>query len=216
MTHRSTRLVAGTVLPGGLVLGGCTIGGDDGDAAEAEGSGAAPSPELSPEGVGETVDVLLAAAGEESVGLSGELPVLGSREAANGDGPYVVEFNGVAVRDELMTVVFTLRVGDEADGAFNPGLVFDDGRTAEGDGAAGSSSFSTDGVYVLDPAAGTRHLTAYDSEGRCVCSDNLNTVLRAGSAVVLSSTFAAPPEPTTTVDVVIPTVGPFTGVTIER
>ena len=38
----------------------------------------------------------------------------------------------------------------------------------------------------------------------------------AGGSIVLSSTFAAPPEGTTTVDVVIPSVGAFTGVALER
>jgi hypothetical protein len=161
------------------------------------------------------VEVLLAAAGEESVDLSGELPVLATRPAASGDGTYEVDLNGVAVQDELMTVVFTVRVLENTGIVFSPGRLFDDGRGVEGDDDG--SGFSTDGVYVLDPASGTRHLVAYDSEGLCVCSTGLNSSgLDTGGSVTLSSTFAAPPEGTTTVDVVIPTVGAFTGVTLER
>ena len=59
---------------------------------------------------------------------------------------------------------------------------------------------------------------AYDTEGLCVCSVALNSTggLRSAARCTLSSTFAAPPEGTTTVDVVIPSVGAFTGVTLER
>lgn len=205
-----------------LLLGGCTVGSEDDPPA----TGAAPAPssqeQASPEpaatGVADTVEVLLASAGEESVEITDQLPVLGTRAAETSEGAYEVDLNGVAVRDGLMTVVFTLRVQTVNSIVFSPGQLFDDGRTLEEEGAAGPSTFSTDGVYVLDPAEATRHLVAYDSEGRCVCSDSLNSTgsMDPGGSIVLSATMAAPPESTTTVDVVIPTVGPFTGITLER
>ena len=64
-----------------------------------------------------------------------------------------------------MTVVFTVRVLTSTGIIFSVGRTFDDGETRQGD-EAGLSTFSTDGVYVLDPAEGTRHLVAYDSEGQ--------------------------------------------------
>ena len=167
--------------------------------------------------IGETVEVLLAAAGTESVDLSGELPVVATRPASSSYGDYEVDLNGVAVQGELMTVVFTLRVQTVSGSIFSVNDIFDDGTTREGDDDGGTT-FSTDGVYVLDPAEGTRHLVAYDSEGGCVCAVGLNSRggLEEGGSLTLSSTFAAPPESTTTVDVVIPSVGTFTGVTLER
>ena len=208
MTQRS-RLVAVPLLLGSLLLGGCTSGGDDDEPADA-----APAPAG---GITPTVEVMLAAAGQESADLSGELPVLATRPASNSDGDYEVDLNGVAVQDELMTVVFTVRVLTNDSIIFSINRTFDDGETREG-GTTQGSEYTTDGVYVLDPAEGTRHLVAYDSEGRCVCTSALNSTggVAAGGSVTLSSTFAAPPESTSTVDVVIPSVGAFTGVTLER
>lgn len=197
-----------------LLLGGCTAGSSD-EAAAPSGPADAGS---SPQGVTETVEVLLAAAGEQSVDLSGELPVLATRPAESSDGAYEVDLNGVAVRDELMTVVFTVRVQTVNSTVFSVNDLFDDGRSQEGEDVSGASGYSTDGVFVLDPAEGTRHLVAYDSEGRCVCSDDLTSgaSMQEGGSIVLTATMAAPPESTTSVDVVVPTVGAFTDVALER
>ncbi len=216
MTHRPLVLAV-PVMVGGLVLGGCTLGGQE---ATEDGTGQPATAAVvdgagNPATIGETVDVMRAAAGEGPVGLSGDLPVLATRQASSSRGDYEVALNGVAVQDELMTVVFTVTVLAVGDGSFGIGQSFDDGRQVDSDQAA--TGFTTDGVYVLDPAAGTRHLVAYDSEGQCVCSTALNRGgPEVGGALTLSATFAAPPESTTTVDVVIPTVGAFTAVPLER
>lgn len=218
MSHRPMPAPA-PVLLGALLLGGCTLGGQDDPGATA--SGAAPqSGTRAGTGsaqIGGTVEVLLASAGQESVDLSGELPVLATRSASSSDGDYEVDLNGVAVREELMTVVFTVRVVTLDGAIFSVNRLFDDGQVREGDSITDPSASSTDGVFVLDPAEGTRHLVAYDSQNRCVCSVALASAgLDAGGSSTLTATFAAPPEGTTTVDVVIPTVGAFTGVTLER
>lgn len=214
MSHRP--MLAAVALLAHVLLGGCTLGGGDG--VDSDPTDAAPAPsDGEPQEIGETVEVLLAAAGEENVDLSGELPVVGTRPASSSSGDYEVDLNGVAVKGELMTVVFTLRVQTVSGSIFSVNDIFDDGTTREGD-EAGVTTYSTDGVYVLDPAEGTRHLVAYDSEGGCVCAVGLNGRggLDEGGTLTLSSTFAAPPEGTTTVDVVVPSVGAFTGVTLER
>ncbi|MFC3689679.1 hypothetical protein [Aquipuribacter hungaricus] len=213
MTHRPMPVAA--ALLASVLLGGCTLGGSE---ADDDPTGAAPGPgEGQTQEIGETVDVLLAAAGTESVDLSGELPVVATRPASSSYGDFEVDLNGVAVQEELMTVVFTLRVLRVSDSIFSVNDVFDDGTTREGD-ENGVTAYSTDGVYVLDPAEATRHLVAYDSEGTCVCAVALNSGggLEEGGSKTFSSTFSAPPESTTTVDVVIPSVGAFTGVTLER
>lgn len=215
--NRSAVPSVAALAAGALLLGGCTLG----TAEEAPATDAAPAPSSgsgTAEGVGGTVEVLLASAGQETVDLSGELPVVATRAAESGEGAYEVDLNGVVVRDGLMTVVFTLRVESVASTVFSVNSMFDDGRSVDGTGVIDPSAYSTDGVYVLDPAEATRHLTAYDSEDRCVCADGLSSGggLQEGGTVVLSSTMAAPPESTTTVDVSIPTVGVFTDVALER
>lgn len=141
--------------------------------------------------------------------VTGELPVLASRGAEGTDGTYEVDLNGVSVQGELMTVVFTYRQLD-GDGTTLLGGTFDD-QISQGGGSS-PGRFSTDGVYVLDPAQGTPHLAAYDSEERCVCSWGLHATggVTAGGSLVLSTTFSAPPESTEVVDVVIPTIEVFT------
>lgn len=213
---RSRALVGGAALV--VVLSGCSVfGGDDEpDAAPSGAPGAAD-----PAGAGvllQAVATVQDAAGQESVDLSGELPVVGTRPIQSGDLELEVELNGVAVRGELMTVVFTVR--NVSDSLYYPNTDFDDAarRPVEGaDASNDTSGDSTDGVYVLDAAEGTRHLAAYDSEGLCVCSVGLSSRgPDEGGAVVLSTTFSAPPESTELVDVVIPLAGAFTGVPIAR
>lgn len=217
----SIAAAAGVAL---LLLSGCSLGGDDSEAASApstevadasvEETAAASDSEPSAD-LAETVESVQDAAGEPTTEVVGELPVLATRAATSSRGAFEVDLNGVTVRDELMTVVFTVRVTELTGGVFSVGQQFDDGLTLDGPG--GPTAFSTDGVYVLDNAEGTRHLAAYDSEDRCVCSASLSSSgVNEGGVIVLSTSFSSPPESTTTVDVSIPTVGVFTDVTVQR
>lgn len=207
-----------------LVLAGCSADGDaepqpDGAAGvgttSTEQEAGAAADDTATADLDATVEDLQDAAGEDTTDVTGELPVVATRAAASPDGAYEVDLNGVTVQDELMTVVFTYRQVDGDRTRFLGGM-FDD-QISQG-GPSGPGRFSTDGVYVLDTAEGTRHLAAYDSEERCVCSWGLHATssVEAGSSVVLSTTFSAPPEGTEVVDVVIPTVEVFSGVPVQR
>lgn len=209
MRGRPGRAAVLAVVVGVLPLTGCSLlggGGSDGSGSSSDSSASVEEP----------VDDLDSAAGEEATEVTGDLPVVATRAVTTDEGALEVDLNGVRVRDELMTVLFTVRV-QEAPNTFYLVRMFDD--NAEAGASVGlPRAFSTDGVYVLDAAEGTRHLAAYDSEDRCVCSSALNSVgrMETGGSLVLSTTFTAPPESTELVDVVIPAVEVFSGVKVER
>jgi hypothetical protein len=73
-----------------------------------------------------------------------------------------------------------------------------------------------DGIALIDPNGRKKYLVARDATGRCVCSNDLGSAFVEEDAPVnLQATLAAPPDAVTTVDVVIPNVKTFTGVTIS-
>jgi hypothetical protein len=72
-----------------------------------------------------------------------------------------------------------------------------------------------DGIALIDPTGRKKYLVARDATGRCVCSNDLGSAFVEEDAPVnLQATLAAPPDSVATVDVVIPNVKTFTGVTI--
>ena len=75
--------------------------------------------------------------------------------------------------------------------------------------------YSVDGISLIDGQNSKRHLVARDSRGFCVCSTGLGVFLKPGSTVVLSATFAAPPEDVDSLDVEIPVFGTFPAVPVE-
>ncbi|HEY3682281.1 MAG TPA: hypothetical protein VGL93_04545 [Streptosporangiaceae bacterium] len=79
--------------------------------------------------------------------------------------------------------------------------------TASGD-TSGSGTLS--GITLVDGANKKRHLTATDSRGGCVCSQDLSAVfVKTGQTVAFTATFGAPPANTKKVDVQIPRVPVF-------
>ncbi|MEV0585037.1 hypothetical protein [Nonomuraea sp. NPDC050310] len=72
-----------------------------------------------------------------------------------------------------------------------------------------------DGVYLIDTKNAKKHLTAVDSEGRCVCSSTRAVYLRTGDTITLSATFTAPPPDITAMTVHIPLVGTLSDVPLS-
>jgi len=105
------------------------------------------------------------------------------------------------------------RAGEEEPSA-QVAQTFDDGLS-ETDGK-GQDYASLDGVSLVDARNRKRHLVARDSEGVCVCDEDLSgTFVKPGGPVVLSATFGAPPADVDAVDVVIPNFGTFKDVPIS-
>lgn len=79
-----------------------------------------------------------------------------------------------------------------------------------------SRQSDADGISLIDTANSKRHLVARDSEGECVYTRGLvGTSLAAGERVGITATFAAPPQGTETMDVLVPDVGTFPAVPIS-
>lgn len=72
-----------------------------------------------------------------------------------------------------------------------------------------------DGVALIDPNGRKKYLVARESTGRCVCSNDLGSAfVKEDAPINLQATLAAPPDTVTSVDVVVPNVKTFTGVSI--
>lgn len=144
------------------------------------------------------------------------LPVIATHKGAawvDGSSPHVT-LNSVVAAAGLLTVTFSVR--SDAAEPWSVGSYFYSGdpSSSAADRAVGAFEPVVDGVYVLDPRAKKRYLPARDSDGRCVCSSHLSSLVPPGSAVVLEVVFAAPPAGTRTVDVVIPRVPTFAKVPV--
>jgi hypothetical protein len=117
------------------------------------------------------------------------------------------------------TVVLNATVslaGDSPKDAVQVSSTFSDGLFQELEGSEGDEEGDVfDGVALIDPEGRKKYLVARDSTGRCVCSNDLSAAFVQDDAPVnIQATLAAPPESVTTVDVVVPNVKTFTGVSL--
>lgn len=207
LATRAARVVAAAVLVTVLtVLTGCS---GDGDQPGPRPSGAGSSPATAPSGGGAQPEA------------ADQLTVAASREAS-------VDFAGVAVpvRADLAplrrngdVVVLNLTLTNLGEDRWQISADLDDGTTNGIEGGVvdqDPARYSVDGISLVDGVNGKRHLVARDERGYCVCSTALSGVfLEAGGVVVLSATFAAPPDDVTAMDVEVPLFGTFTGVPVE-
>lgn len=222
---RPARLAA-ALLTALVLLAGCG-GADDStttqpaeEAAE-ESTTEAPQPEGATEAK-EAEEKLEGAAGEDEVEVPDDLPVVATRPISEDGVELEVDLNSVSATGEVMTVLFTVRnIGDSRmtinrmfDDGSNQAPLDDDGEDRQ---EVLNLGYTSDGVTVIDPAEGMMHRAAYDDSGRCACSGELGIVhLEAEDAVVLTTSFAAPPQSTEAVTVSIPLAGAFEDVPLIR
>lgn len=78
------------------------------------------------------------------------------------------------------------------------------------------SAESVDGVKLLDGQNNKVYLVASDGQGNCLCTnDFFARSAEPGDTIVMTASYAAPPEDVTTVDVAFPNFGTVTGVPIQ-
>lgn len=132
--------------------------------------------------------------------------VLVSRKTSTGEVPILVEINSLVRQGELATLNFSVTsLAEEGEDEWQVADTFD-----------GDSGLDVSGVTLVDGQNRKKYLVAQDSRGDCVCSSDLSsTFVAPGQTVLLTATFAAPPESVTTIDVSIPTAGTFSDVPIS-
>lgn len=150
-------------------------------------------------------------------------PVLAAATVRDEDGEVPhdvrVELNQARVVGDVLQVVFTARSVNPpdddptSDGLWQVGGLFSD----RVDSGGADAPDTADGVRLLDPVNGTRHLPGRNPDGACLCSSGLaDTVVEPGRDVVLTVDLAAPPGDVETVDVVIPGAGVLAGIPVDR
>lgn len=105
-----------------------------------------------------------------------------------------------------VTLKFTLVNDSEKGVAF--GYNYGYGQSSVADFA------SIGGIHLVDAAGKKKYLVVRDGNGKCVCSQGLDTV-GPGSRVNLWAKFPAPPEDVTRISVVIPHAIPLDDVPIS-
>jgi hypothetical protein len=106
----------------------------------------------------------------------------------------------------------SLLEAEDADDDFQVAQTFSDGNYDSAD----ASGFAVDGVRLLDGTNGKVHLAASDGQGSCLCTRDLSgTFIDPGDTIVMSATYAAPPEDVDAVSVQIPKFGTFTDVPVQ-
>jgi hypothetical protein len=87
---------------------------------------------------------------------------------------------------------------------------FDDGVYQDLADGGSETGHVFDGIALIDPQGRKKYLVARDSEGNCVCSNDLSdTFVNPGAPVTLQATLTAPPPTVKKVDVIVPRVKTF-------
>jgi hypothetical protein len=143
-------------------------------------------------------------------------PQAPARPAIDGEGArngWRFRFTIDALQRSGPTVIVNAKVellnGDE-DASWQISDAFDDGFYQELEDGNSESGHVFDGIALIDPVGRKKYLVARDSDGNCVCSNNLSgTFVAPGAPVTLQATLTAPPPNVKTVDVVVPRVRTF-------
>jgi hypothetical protein len=134
--------------------------------------------------------------------------------------------SGTPVKLELLqlkrggeTSVLTFRIATVGGDEVQIGEIFDDGANQEIEGAATADSpvntTSMDGITLVDTQNRKRYLVGRDSKNACACESDLGGVFLGSDPVILSATYAAPPEDVSAMDVLVPRFGTFKDVPVS-
>lgn len=191
---------------GALVLAAAALGaagcaGGDGDSEQAQ-EGAGTSKVAEP-------------AAEETTTSEGEAEpaseeVLATREGKIDDEPVKLEITELTRSGDTMILGLSLVV--------LPGSESGEAQLASDldDGDSENPSYSLDGITLIDSTNAKRYLVARDSEGTCVCGDELGSeFIQEDPPTLLSATYGAPPEDVDALDVEIPRFGVIRDVPIS-
>ena len=193
----------GGALAAAVLLAGCSVGGEEGQTRTVTVQQPAPSG-------GEAPTRTQPAPG----GDSGQPAALAEATTTIDEVPS--RFVVTEVKRSGPTVIVNARLEPTAEGE-SPvnGQVSDelsDGQSQELTGGATEDNDVFDGVAIVDPEGRKKYLVARDSEGRCLCTNQLGSEFLAQGAVNLEATLSAPPAEVRQVNLVVPGVKTFTDV----
>jgi len=207
------RRLAAVAAIGALALTGACSNGPEVDVSAADGESATATQEPSPAGE----------EAQEPEGDGGDDPR--STTAAELGDPVATRKAGVHGHQLRVDVFPVERRGTLADLNFSVSLLeSEDGDNLQvadtfSDGnydSVDATGFAIDGVRLLDGTNGKVHLAASDGQGSCLCTRDLSsTFIDPGDTIVMSATYAAPPEDVDAVSVQIPKFGTFTDVPVQ-
>jgi hypothetical protein len=139
---------------------------------------------------------------------------LASRDTSSDDSRIRVALTSLAREGSLATLNFTATVLSTSNST--GWQVSDFFGTGEPAGPPPGKTDLVNGVFLIDGTNKKKHLVATDTNRNCVCTGNLSgTFVRQGQSIVLSATFAAPPDNVNAVDVNVPHTGTFRNVPIS-
>jgi hypothetical protein len=142
---------------------------------------------------------------------------IASRDASMDHKPVKLEI--IELKRSGATTALTFRLtATNSDDSAQVAQTFDDGidqkiKSATNQFAGGST---VDGISLIDTKNRKRYLVGRDEDGACVCDTELSSAFANSDApLLLSATYAAPPQDVRAVDVVIPHFGTFKDVPIS-
>jgi hypothetical protein len=113
---------------------------------------------------------------------------------------------------DLAVIQLKLNVDAAAEGSPQVAQTFGDGSTETG----AKDLDSMDGVQLVDAAAGKVYLAATNTDGGCLCSEDLGgAIIEPGQSTMLDVTFAAPPDDLSSIDVRVPSFGTIPAVPVQ-
>ena len=130
-----------------------------------------------------------------------------------------VSLNSVSGTGTTVTVMFSV-TNNEKKGDMWIHSSFSDGDDSvpqpEGKASPGGSTNNADGLTLIEPSSSNIYRVSYDSQGGCLCSNDLSEYVKPGQTIALQATFTGVPADAKSVTITIPNGGTFSNVAVSR
>lgn len=130
-----------------------------------------------------------------------------------------VSLNSVSGTGTTVTVMFSV-TNNEKKGDMWIHSSFSDGDDSvpqpEGKASPGGSTNNADGLTLIEPSSSNIYRVSYDSQGGCLCSNDLSEYVKPGQTIALQATFTGVPAGAKSVTITIPNGGTFSNVAVSR
>ena len=130
-----------------------------------------------------------------------------------------VSLNSVSGTGTTVTVMFSV-TNNEKKGDMWIHSSFSDGDDSvpqpEGKASPGGSTNNVDGLTLIEPSSSNIYRVSYDSQGGCLCSNDLSEYVKPGQTIALQATFTGVPADAKSVTITIPNGGTFSNVAVSR